>query len=68
MFNGMSTMEIIKVLSPLIAIQVVLMVFCLIKLSKDRVKFFPKLVWLVIIVIINTIGPLLYLLVGRERD
>ena len=68
MFNGMSTVEILKLLAPLIAIQVVLMVFCLFKLRKDRVKYFPKLAWLVIIVIINTIGPLFYLLVGRERD
>lgn len=68
MFNGMSTIEILKLLAPLIAIQLILMVFCLLKLRRDRVKYFPKPVWLVIIVIINTIGPLVYLLIGRERD
>lgn len=68
MFNDMSLIEVLKLLTPLIAIQVILMVFCLFKLHRDKVKYFPKLAWLIIIVVINTIGPLLYLLVGRERD
>lgn len=68
MLNGMSTIEMVKLFAPLIAIQVILMVFCLLKLRRDKVKYLPKLAWLVIIVIINTIGPLSYLLIGRERD
>lgn len=68
MFEGMNVIEIIKLLAPLIIIQVCLAVFCIFKLIKDRVRFLPKWVWALIIIIISTIGPAAYLVIGRERD
>jgi hypothetical protein len=68
MFQGMSTMEIIKLLLPVIIIEVCLMAFCLYRLTKDKVKFLPKWAWALIIIFINFFGPIFYLLIGRKRD
>lgn len=63
----MSTIEVIKMLMPLIIMEVVLKAFCLFKLSKDEVKYLPKPVWVFIILLITAFGSLAYLFVGRKR-
>lgn len=67
-FEGMSNLEIIKLLAPLIIIQLGLVVFTLYRLVKDKVKYLPKWGWALVIVFINLIGPIMYLIIGRERD
>ncbi|MPM96173.1 Negative regulatory protein YxlE [bioreactor metagenome] len=67
-FEDMSNLEIIKLLAPLIIIQFGLVVFTLFRLVKDRVKYLPKWGWALVIVFINLIGPIMYLIIGRERD
>ena len=63
----MDAVEILKLIWPLIVIQVVLMVLALLDLQKrEKVKGNSKVLWVVIILVINTIGPLLYLFWGRE--
>ena len=68
MFTDMTTAEIIKLLMPLIMLQLGLIVFCLYRLTKDRVKYLPKWAWALIIVFVNLFGPIIYLFIGRERD
>jgi hypothetical protein len=68
MLSGMTIIEIIKLFLPLIVLEFGLKIFCFFKLYNDKVKFFPKYIWLVIILLINTIGPLAYLIIGRKRD
>lgn len=68
MFNDMTTAQIIKLLAPVIIAYFALIVFCLVKLSKDKVKYLPKWAWALIILAISPFGPLLYLFIGRERD
>lgn len=68
MFTDMTTAQIIKLLTPLLVLQFGLIVFCLYKLNKDKVKYFPKWAWALIIVFINLFGPIIYLFIGRERD
>lgn len=68
MFNNMSNTELLKLFAPLIALEMILMVFCLFKLRKDKVRFLPKWAWALIIILIHTLGPLSYLIIGRERD
>lgn len=67
-FEDMSNLEIIKLLAPLIIIQFGLVVFTLFRLVKDKVKYLPKWGWALVIVFINLIGPIMYLIIGRERD
>ena len=68
MFDGMTFIEIIKLLAPIILLEVVLDVFCLYRLTRDRVKYLPKWAWALIIIFIQLIGAIAYLLIGRERD
>ncbi len=60
--------ELLPLLIPLIAIQLVLIVVALRDLAQPdrRVKGGNKLVWGVVIVLGEILGPLVYLLVGRE--
>lgn len=67
-FEDMSNLEIIKLLAPLIIIQFGLVVFTLFRLVKDKVKYLPKWGWALVILFINLIGPIMYLIIGRERD
>jgi hypothetical protein len=61
---------ILLLVLPIVLIQLGLMIFALRDLVRPerRVRGDSKLMWGVIIVVINIIGPVLYLLVGREEE
>lgn len=68
MFDSMSTMEILKLLSPILIVNFALMVFCLFRLSKDKVRYLPKWGWAPVIMFVTFFGSLFFLILGRERD
>lgn len=68
MFVDMSTIEIIKLLLPLIIVEFGLKAFCLYRLSKDKVKYLPEWAWVLIILFISGFGSLSFLILGRVRD
>jgi hypothetical protein len=61
--------QIIALVAPIVLIQLGLMIAALIDLESDqrRVRGGSKLVWAVVIVFINVIGPILYFVAGREE-
>ena len=65
----MTTGQILLLLSPLIALQLVLMGVALFDLRRPerRVKGGSKLVWVLVIVLGELIGPLVYFFFGREE-
>ena len=65
----MTTNEIILLAVPVLVIQIGLIVLALRDLLKPerRVRGDSKLMWGVIIVVINLIGPILYFAVGRDE-
>ena len=62
--------QILLLLSPLILIQLGLMVAALIDLerSERRVRGGNKLVWALVIVFVNIIGPIVYFVAGRDES
>jgi len=59
---------IFAVVIPLLVIQVGLIVWALVDLTKrERVKGGSKVVWVLVILIFEFIGPILYLAWGREE-
>jgi hypothetical protein len=62
--------DLILLLLPLIVLQVVLLVFALVDLTRPqrRVRGDNKVVWALIIIFIELFGPLLYFLIGREES
>ena len=54
-------------LIPVILLQVGLMVFALVDLVRRERTRGPKWLWAIIIVLGELLGPILYLLIGREE-
>ncbi len=57
----------LPLLIPIVLIQLGLMVFCLVDLARREQTKGPKWLWAVIIIFGELIGPIVYLLVGREE-
>ncbi len=59
---------ILLLAAPVIVIQLVLMIWALVDLERRQtVRGGNKIVWALIVVFVNIIGPILYFLVGREE-
>lgn len=65
----LKTEQVIALLAPIVLLQLGLMIAALIDLERDerRVRGGSKLVWAVVIVFINVIGPIVYFVAGREE-
>jgi hypothetical protein len=61
--------QIIALLIPIVVIQLGLMIAALVDLERDerRVRGGSKLVWALVIVFVNILGPILYFVAGREE-
>jgi hypothetical protein len=54
---------------PLIFLQLVLIIAALVDLSRrEKVRWGNKWIWVLVILFINTIGPIIYFLIGREDE
>jgi hypothetical protein len=62
--------QIVALIAPIIVIQLGLMIAALVDLERDerRVRGGSKLVWALVIVFVNVVGPILYLVAGREES
>lgn len=59
--------EFLPLLIPIALIQLGLMIYALVDVIKRKRTKGPKPMWIAIIVLVNLIGPILYLLIGREE-
>ncbi len=65
----MSSGAIALLIIPLVLIELGLMIFALVDLIKrEKVKGGNKVIWALVIIFINLIGPILYLILGREDE
>jgi hypothetical protein len=64
----LDTGQIVALLAPIVLIQLGLMIAALYDLEKEdrRVRGGSKLVWVLVIVFVNLVGPLVYFVAGRE--
>lgn len=62
--------EFLPFIIPIVLLQWSLMVFAIIKLirAEQPPKLLPKWVWLIIILLVNIIGPVAYLMLGRNEE
>ncbi len=66
--GGLPTGEFIAILFPIAAIQLGLMIWALVDLVKrEHVKGGNKVVWGLVILLVNFVGPILYLVWGRNE-
>lgn len=60
--------KILPFLIPILLIQYSLMVFALVLVVKNEVNYLPKWGWILIIVLINLIGSIVFLIIGRKKE
>ncbi len=58
-------MKILPFLIPILLLQLGLMIYCLVDLSRRERTRGPKWMWILIIVLGELLGPIIYLIVGR---
>jgi hypothetical protein len=59
--------QFLPFLIPIIILQLVLLVVALLDLARRERTRGPKWVWVLVIVFVNIIGPILYLMLGRDE-
>lgn len=62
------TKDILLILSPLILLQLGLVVYCGVKIFREGVQNLNRWAWFLICLIVNVIGPVIFLLVGRKKE
>jgi len=60
-------MQWLPFLVPIVLLQLGLLIFALIDLLRRERTKGPKWVWILVVLFINIIGPIVYLLFGREE-
>ena len=61
--------EYMPILIPIIILEIALMIYSLRHVLKhDRYKFGSRTMWILTVIIIQIIGPILYLTIGREDE
>lgn len=58
----------IPLLIPLLILQLILLIAALVDLSRRERTRGPKWVWILVILLVNIIGPLLYFVAGRQDE
>lgn len=60
---------LLLLLAPIVVLQIALMIWGLYDLTRPgrRVKGDSKVIWALVIIFINIVGPILYILFGREE-
>lgn len=60
--------EYLPFLIPLIILQLILMIVALVDIARRPKTRGPKWVWVLVVVLVNLIGPVIYFVVGREEE
>lgn len=61
--------EYLPILIPIVVLEIGLMIYALSHVLKhNKFRFGNKTMWIVIIVLIQIIGPILYLTIGKDNE
>lgn len=56
------------IVAPIIVIQLILMVIALVLCVKAKKTRGPKVMWILIIILLNIVGPIVFFLFGRRQE
>ncbi len=59
--------ELLPLLIPIILIDLGLMIYCLVDLWHREKTYGSKIMWVLLIVLVNLLGSILYLVIGRQE-
>ncbi|MBF1179382.1 MAG: PLDc_N domain-containing protein [[Eubacterium] sulci] len=61
--------EYLPILIPIVVLEIGLMIYSLSHILKhNKFKFGNKAMWICVVVLIQTIGPILYLTIGKDNE
>ncbi|MCL2401524.1 MAG: PLD nuclease N-terminal domain-containing protein [Oscillospiraceae bacterium] len=68
MFEEISELlrNLLPLLIPIAILQVILLVVALVSLLRKRLPFKDKILWLLLVIIVNLIGPIVYFAAGSH--
>ena len=55
-------------IAPLFIVQVILAIVALVDIARIHATNGPKWVWVLVVLVINTIGPIVYFIFGRKTS
>ena len=64
----MDLVEILKLLAPIIVIELGLKVYCLLKIKNEEPRLLSKGIWTAIVLLFSLLGPVAFLAFGRNKD
>jgi len=66
--SNLSTIQVVLLILPIVAVELGLILFAIRDLLKPerRVRGGNKVVWALIIIVLNLVGPIAYFMIGRE--
>ncbi|WP_174819898.1 PLD nuclease N-terminal domain-containing protein [Paenibacillus koleovorans] len=56
------------IIGPLLVLQLLLLIVALTDCLRAKRTNGPRWLWILVIILVNTIGPILYFVLGRSRD
>lgn len=56
-----------RIITPLIVLQLILMIVALVSCIKQEKTNGPKWLWVILILFVNLLGPILYFIIGRRQ-
>ena len=62
------TKETLLILSPLILLQLSLAAYCAVSIFKEGVANLNQVAWFFICLLVQVVGPVVFLLVGRRKE
>jgi DMSO reductase anchor subunit len=60
-------LQYLPYLIPILLLQLILMVVCLVDLSRREKTWGPKWLWVIVIIFGELVGPIVYLIIGRKE-
>ena len=67
--DNINLAQLLPLLIPIMLLELGLLVWALLDIiRRERVKGGNKVIWALVIIFINLIGPILYLILGREDE
>ena len=63
-----TVLDFLKLAWPLLAIDIIIRIYCVYKAITGKVKHLPKVAWVLIILCVNLFGWVSFLIFGRDKE
>ena len=67
MFGTEITQDMLLMILPLVVLQLGLALYCIVKILREGVENLNKPLWILICLLLNLIGPVIFLIVGKKK-